>query len=504
YLSRMGFVFIVLSFLLTFVLNYLRHCYTYWEQHGIPQLRPHFLFGHFFKLNAIHTNDLLQETYDAFKGKCKVAGTYIFTRPIAVVTDLDLAKNILIKDFNNFVNRSDHPLPETVHRNPLLGHLFNLHSEEWRGLRTKLSPTFTSGKIKYMFNTVTDVSQQLEDTFRSEVDSGGILDVNDLLGRYTVDVIASCAFGIKCNSLKDPQAEFRVMARELFSNSNRSIRWTLFRMNYVKLLSKLPSRSFGPQHLGFFVNIIRQTIEIRERDSIKRNDFMQLLIDLRKSEGCQGLSVEQLAAQVFIFFSAGFETSASNMSYALFELARNEDSQRKLRSEIQSVLQKHGNLTYEAMMEMTYLDQVINETLRKYPALVSLTRVAAESYKFNDKLTNKEIVLERGTKVYIPVNAIHNDPDIYPEPNKFNPERFETEAFQQRHPMAFLGFGDGPRNCIGLRFGRMQVKVGLVTLLSNFRFSPAPGEPTEVEIDTKTSIRRPLNGVKLRVERLES
>ncbi|XP_060666659.1 probable cytochrome P450 6a14 [Drosophila nasuta] len=500
----MGFVFIVLSFLLTFVLSYLRHCYTYWEQHGIPQLRPHFLFGHFSKLNAIHTNDLLQETYDAFKGKCQVAGTYIFTRPIAVVTDLDLTKNILIKDFNNFVNRSDHPSPETVHRNPLLGNLFNLHGEEWRGLRTKLSPTFTSGKIKYMFNTVTDVSQQLEDTFRTEVNSGGILDVNDLLGRYTVDVIASCAFGIKCNSLKDPQAEFRVMARELFSNRNLKIRWVLFKLNYVKLLSKLPLRSFGQQHLGFFVNIIRQTIEIRERDSIKRNDFMQLLIDLRKSEGSQGLSVEQLAAQVFVFFIAGFETSSSNMSYALFELARNEESQRKLRSEIQSVLQKHGKLTYEAMIEMTYLDQVINETLRKYPALVSLTRVAAESYKFNDKLTNKEIVLERGTKVYIPVNAIHNDPDIYPEPNKFNPERFETEAFQQRHPMAFLGFGDGPRNCIGLRFGRMQVKVGLVTLLSNFRFSPAQSEPTEVEIDTKSLIRRPLNGVKLRVERLES
>ncbi|KAH8263585.1 hypothetical protein KR044_011083, partial [Drosophila immigrans] len=502
-LSRMGFAVIVLSLLLTFVLNYLRNCYTYWEQHGIPQLRPHFLFGHFFKLNAVHNNDLLQETYDAFKGKCKVAGTYIYTRPIAVVTDLDLTKNILIKDFNNFVDRSDHPAPETVHRNPLQGHLFNLHGEQWRALRAKLSPTFTSGKIKYMFNTITDVSQQLEDTFRTEVGSGAILEVHDLLGRYTVDVIGSCAFGIECNSLKDPQAEFRAMAKELFTDTNRNIRWFLFKMNYIKLLSKIPLRTFGQEHIGFFVNIIRQTVELRERESIKRNDFMELLIELRKSDqGKKGLSLEQLAAQVFVFFIAGFETSSSNMSYALFELARNEESQRKLRSEIQSVLQKHGKLTYEAMTEMKYLDQVINETLRKYPALVTLTRVAAESYKFNDKSSNKEIVLERGTKVYIPVNAIHNDPEIYPEPHKFDPDRFEAEAFQQRHPMAFLGFGDGPRNCIGLRFGRMQVKVGLITLLNNFRFSPAPGEPTEVEIDTKSNIRRPLNGIKLRIERL--
>ncbi|KAH8377622.1 hypothetical protein KR093_006318, partial [Drosophila rubida] len=499
-LSRMGFALIALSLLLTFVLNYLRNCYTYWEQHGVPQLRAHFLFGHFFKLNALHNNDLLQETYDAFKDKCVVAGTYIFTRPVAVVTNLDLVKNVLIKDFNIFVSRSDHPSAAEVQRNPLQGHLFNLHDDEWRALRNKLSPTFTSGKIKYMFNTITEIAQQFEETVRADAGPGAVLEVHDLLGRYTVDVIGRCAFGIQCNSLKDPDAEFRVTGRKLFSETNRNIRWALFKLNYIKLMSKLPHHTFGEEYIGFFVNLVRQTVELRERESIKRNDFMDLLIELRKSEHSKGLSLEQLAAQVFVFFIAGFETSSSNMSYALLELAKNQDCQRKLRSEIQSVLEKHGELTYEAMLEIQYLDQVINETLRKYPALVSLTRVAAQTYKFHDKYTNQEVVLERGTKVYIPVNAIHNDPDIYPEPQEFRPERFEAEACQQRHPMAFLGFGDGPRNCIGLRFARMQVKVGLIKLLTNFQFSVAPGEPTEVEFDSTSAIRRPLHGIKLRVE----
>ncbi|XP_051858217.1 probable cytochrome P450 6a14 [Drosophila albomicans] len=311
-----------------------------------------------------------------------------------------------------------------------------MYDEKWRALRAKLTPTFTSGKIKSMFNTISDVSQQLEDTFRTEVGSGGVLDVYDLLGRYTVDVIGSCAFGIECNSLKDPQADFRVMGRKLFTETETNIRWILFKLTY--------------------------TVEHRERENIRRNDFMDLLIDLRKSEHSQGLSVEQLAAQVFVFFIAGFETSSSNMSYALFELAKNKDSQSKLRTEIQSVLQKHGKLTYGAMMEMTYLDQVIN------------------------------------------VNAIHNDPEIYPEPHKFKPERFAPEACQQRHPMAFLGFGDGPRSCIGMRFARMQVKMGLITLLNRFKFSPAPGEPTEVEIINHDIVRRPQKGVKLFVKRVET
>lgn len=113
------------------------------------------------------------------------------------------------------------------------------------------------------------------------------------------------------------------------------------------------------------------------------------------------------------------------------------------------------------------------------------------------------IVLERGTKVHIPVRAIHYDPKIYPEPHEFRPERFDPAACLQRHPTAFLGFGDGPRNCIGLRFGRMQVKVGLITLLNNFKFSLPANESSELIIGSKNLLMLPSKGVRLRVERLQ-
>ncbi|KAH8403261.1 hypothetical protein KR222_009327, partial [Zaprionus bogoriensis] len=524
----MGFVMLLLTSLLSFVLGYLRYLYNYWELQGVRQLRPHFLYGHYFKLKSLHTSELLQETYDAFRGKCRVAGTYIYTRPIAVVTDLDLAKAILIKDFNKFVNRSDTPINTKV--NPLAGHLFNLHGDEWRALRTRLSPTFTSGKIKYMFGTVANVAEQLERTCDKLVsDAGAILELHDLLGCYTIDVIGSCAFGVECNSLQDPQAQFRVLGRQLFANPKRNVRWILFKMQYAKLLAKLPItvRSFGQEHIEFFVNIVRETVELREREQLKRNDFMDLLLELRRTEHSKGMSLEQLAAQVFVFFVAGFETSSSNMSYALFELAKNESVQRKLRAEIQSVLRRHGKVTYEAMMEMSYLDQVVTgvcvaqyyiciyiyifffffsaETLRKYPALASLQRVASEDYKLpqaDQDFQDEHIVLERGTKVFIPVRAIHYDPEIYPNPNEFQPERFDAAACLQRHPTAFLGFGDGPRNCIGLRFGRMQVKVGLITLLNKFRFSLPANAPKELTIGTKNFILLPSEGVRLHVEHL--
>lgn len=181
------------------------------------------------------------------------------------------------------------------------------------------------------------------------------------MARYTTDVIGSCAFGTECSSLREPQAEFRQVGRRIFRNSNRSIRWRIFKMTYLSSLAKLglPVRIFHPDITKFFNRIVRETVELRERENIRRNDFMDLLLDLRRQENGKGLTMEQMAAQAFVFFVAGFETSSSNMSYALFELAKNQDVQQKLRMEINDSIAKHGKLTYEAMMEMPYLDQTI-------------------------------------------------------------------------------------------------------------------------------------------------
>jgi len=132
-------------------------------------------------------------------------------------------------------------------------------------------------------------------------------------------------------------------------------------MTYLSSLVKfgLPVRVIHPDITEFFIRVVRETVDLREREDIRRNDFMDILLDLKKQENGKVLTVEQLAAQVFVFFVAGFETSSSNMSYALFELAKNPAVQEKLRLEISEVIAKHGELTYEAMLDMPYLDQTI-------------------------------------------------------------------------------------------------------------------------------------------------
>ncbi|XP_054083441.1 probable cytochrome P450 6a14 [Zeugodacus cucurbitae] len=500
----MDFYFIIFSTILTLLLSYLRYKYQYWELLGVPQLKMNYLFGNLFRIRTIHKTEIMREVYKEFRGKAKLAGTYIFTKPIAIVLDLDLVKSILIKDFNKFTDRFEQVRSTGSFLNE---HLFRLHGEKWRPLRTKLTPTFTSSKMKFMFPTVVTVARQLDETFGGHLAKtpSGDIELHDLMGRFTTDVIGHCAFGVECNSLKDPNVVFRDIGRRIFYPRYLSIRLRTLMITYPALFKYLKFLNIKESPKGveeFILQLVRDTVRMREEQNIQRNDFINMLIELKNSKDMKGvppMGIEEMAAQVFVFFAAGFETSSSNMSYGLFELAKNPQVQEKLRAEIVSVLEKHnGELTYEAMMEMTYLDQVITETLRKYPALAALTRVSIDDYKIPDT----DITLEKGTRIYIPAKEIHYDPEIYEDPKEFRPERFNPEEVQKRHPQAFLGFGDGPRNCIGLRFGRMQVRVGLITLLKSYRFSLSEKTPTELEISKYSIVLVPQSKVWLKAERL--
>jgi cytochrome P450 family 6 len=169
-------------------------------------------------------------------------------------------------------------------------------------------------------------------------------------------------------------------------------------------------------------------------------------------------------AQATQFFLAGFETSSSAITFALYELAVNQDIQRKLRKEIGNVLSRfNGIISYESLKEMEYLDMcvkgeksfiknflsryfsLISETLRKYPVLPFLDRRNNTDYP----IAGSDVVLEKGTPIFISLWALHFDSKFYPDPEKFDPTRFTEENVKSRPQFTYLPFGEGPRNCIG-------------------------------------------------------
>lgn len=136
--------------------------------------------------------------------------------------------------------------------------------------------------------------------------------------------------------------------------------------------------------------------------------------------------------------------------------------------------------------------------MRKYPPGPDLTRLCENDYH----VPGTDIIIEKGTTVIIPVRAIHYDPEFYPNPEKFDPNRFESEEKKKRDAMTWLPFGEGPRNCLGYRFGIMQMKIGLVTLLSNFTFSFGPKTAVPIVYSKSAIVLTPEN-IFLKVESLK-
>ncbi|GJQ77926.1 Cyp6a9 [Trypoxylus dichotomus] len=479
-------IFIILTVL---VRMFFKKRYTYWIERGVPQLEPSIPFGNGpnpFKIRQPFYMTV-KDYYDKFRGEHhKHGGIYITTRPTYMTIDPDYVKNVMSKDFQHFYDRGTY---YNEKGDPLSAHLFNLEGQKWKTLRQKLTPTFTGGKMRMMFPTLLDCGKQMLEEISRLSSKDDPIDIKEILGCYSTDVIGSCAFGLECNSFKVPDAEFRKNGRNLFKPTfKRKLR--VFLVATFPTLCKFLGVVFIPKEVSdFFLNAVKEVIEYREKNNVHRNDFMQILMDLRNKNN-EEMTIKQMAAQAFVFFIAGFETSATTINFCLFELAQHSDIQEKVRSEIEEILQDE-QVSYDSVEKLKYLDQVIDETLRKYPPVPHLSRKCTRDYQ----MPGTNTVLEKNRRVYISVLGLHRDPEYYPDPEKFDPGRFSEENKATRHPFTFIPFGEGPRNCIGSRFGIMQTKVGLILLLRNFRVSlndktelPLTMEPSALLMTTRNKI----------------
>lgn len=354
--------FAVLVIVIVLAVNYVHSKYKYFKDIGIQYAEPEFPMGNLRDIRTkYHGSEIIHKLYKKFANKDIVAGMFLFIRPVFLILDPELIKNILVRDFNYFPNRGMY-YNETD--DPLSAHLFSLEGAKWKNLRSKLSPTFTSGKMKMMFEIIQDVADEMSVEIRRVVQVDPIMEMKDILGRYATDVIGRCAFGLDCNSIKDPNNEFRQYGKKLFEPSRFRQFLSIFTLTFPKLSKKLGCLVLDPEVSSFFMRVVRETLDYRRKSKIERHDFIQLLMNLEENpDGTdeEKLTFDEIAAQAFVFFVAGFETSSTTMSFCLYELGRHLDIQEKLRDEINAAFEKnYGKLTYETMMEMPYLDKIIN------------------------------------------------------------------------------------------------------------------------------------------------
>lgn len=342
---------------------FITYKHGYWPRKNVPTPKHTIPFGNLLGFGKkTHLSLLLTKYYNQMKRKGPFCGIYFFHSPAVLAIELNFIKNIMIKDFSSFQDRG---LFYNEKDDPLSAHLVNVDGTAWKGMRFKLTPTFTSGKMKFMFPTIIGVADEFQKVLSSMIQDDEEIEMKELFARFTTDIIGTCAFGIDCNSLKDPKAQFRAMGKKVFENPRHSGFMEYFVVTFKNTARRLHMKEHHDDVTKFFLNSVRETVELRERENIRRNDFMDLLIEIKNKETLNEkkakLTIEEVAAQAFVFFLAGFETSSTTLSYVLYELAKNTDIQSKAREEVKSVLLKHeGKFTYEAMMDMHYIDYIIN------------------------------------------------------------------------------------------------------------------------------------------------
>lgn len=498
---------VTLGFLI-YVLN--DYKLSFWRKRGFIQLSPKFLVGDLGRVfrKQITLGGFFESLYNENKqhGLC---GVYFSYMPAVLVTDPLLIQRVFITDFAKF---HDRPVPFNLSNDKLQAHLFHLPGQQWRDLRVKLSPTFTSGKLKGMFPIIKTCGETLSDYMKKSVERGeNVFEFRDLMARYNTNIISSVAFGIDNDCINEPDHLFRRMGTKMFT-PNLRMNFGIFLSMFAPWVYHYTSFKFtDPEVEDFMYSIVKQNVDYRAANNFSRNDFMQYLIQL-KDEGyvsvdakdngeVKKISIDDVTAQAFLFFQAGYETSSSTLSLCLYELSKHPEVQAKIHEEIDSALRKSGDdgISYDILQELKYMEWCIDETLRKYPILPLLFRECSEDYKVPDT----ELVIPKGTGVMIPVLGLQRDPAIYENPMEFKPERFSKSSHGagDAKGLFYLPFGDGPRNCIGMRLGKLTAKLGLMTVLANYtvELDDKSMMGKEIEFDKTQLLLIPAKSFKLKI-----
>ncbi|XP_033339723.1 cytochrome P450 6k1 isoform X3 [Megalopta genalis] len=431
--------FLLLGLFLGIFYYFFTTTFNFWESRGVPFRKPIVLFGNFAPLLLFRESlpECIKEMYEWFKDE-RFFGVFRVRSPVLILRDPNLIKDICVKNFSCFSNRG---IPVNS-QDPLSGHLFNLEGKKWKSLRAKLTPAFSSGKLKRMFYLLEECSEEFQKLIDESSKTVRPIEARELAAKFTIDVIGTCAFGIQINALTDEESEFHRAAKKLSKPSYKTTLWRMLRTAVPKLYKFLGVQVIDPGVTEFFKNVVSQMISQRQKHAVKRYDFMDLLIELKNKGTLEN-------------DSGTGQTDNMNDGEAAEEI----------------------------------------ETLRKYPPAAMLSRRCEYRYQ----IPGTKVELPAGIRVIIPIYGLHHDPEYYPNPATFDPERFTEENKRSRPPFTYLPFGEGPRNCIGMRFALLQIKVGIISFLRNHRVETCERTATPIKFSRRSNVTTNEKGFWLRI-----
>ena len=422
-------------------------------------------------------------TYRPEDFACDIGARRLLWRRTFIINDPDGIRHVLLDNAGNY-RKSD--LTRRLLEPGIGRGLLTSEGETWRRHRRIMAPSFDPRSVAGYAPIMADVvAHELLERWRSLPNSGEI-DISTEMMHTTLHIISRAMFSTDSNDIVD------VVGRGV-EDYQKSVRPTLLDLLGAPMwLCRMLSPRRRNDALIEFDRVVDELIRSRRQNpDAHPQDLLSRLIRASDADGGEGMSAKDLRDQVVTIFMAGHETTAQALSWIFYLLALHPDAERKLHAELADVLVGRSP-SAEDFKRLPYTRMVIEESMRLYPPAHTMAREPDAA----DEILGRHI--PAGATVLISPWLLHRKPSLWPDPDRFEPERFAADAASARHRFAYIPFGAGQRICIGAAFAMQEAMVILASVSQHYTLRLKPGHPVEPQ---GLITLRPRNGIRMLQER---
>lgn len=381
----------------------------------------------------------------------------------------------------------------------------------WKQNRRIITPTFHFQILEQFLDVFHSNSNIMVEKLSAEVGNPSV-DIYPYVTNCALDIICETAMGTSVNA-QNQDSEYvrsvkemcRVLIERSFSPPKqfdflyRLSRDYQIEKRCLKVLHDYTNDVITRRRDALVENTQQQEVEEEKKDDVgvrKRFAFLDVLLQARKTDGSP-MTNEEIRQEVDTFMFEGHDTTASAVSFCLHCLAHEADVQKKVAEELRTIFgaDQVRPASYQDLQDMKYLDMVIKETLRLYPSVPAYGREVDNEFQFDG------ITYPKKTQLLIFAFGIHRNPEYFPDPEKFDPDRFTPEKQMEKQPYCYVPFSAGPRNCVGQKFAVLEIKSAVSKVIRHFELLPTTPKH-EVQLVFET-ILKSSTGIKMQIKKRE-
>jgi cytochrome P450 len=384
-----------------------------------------------------------------------VVTIYLGTMPVYVLTDSELAYQLLTVEADHF---GKGVFLEKFR--PYFGNGLVLSSGDfYRRQRRLVQPAFHRDRIARYAETMTGLATELADSWRP----GQIVALDELLHGLALDIIGHTLFATKLGqtAIDDVRRSVPIMAKD-----------GLVRVFSPKIVERLPINQRFDDAVARLGRVVDEVVTRTRADGRDHGDLLSMLLLARDEETGERMSNQQVHDEVFALLTAGSETSAIMLCWLFHELARHPQVERRFHAEIDAL---GGPATVDALPRLTYTRQVINEVLRLYSPWLLMRRAQAD-------VDLGPLHVPTGAEVAVSQYALHQDPRFFPDPARFDPDRWLPERSAALPKHAYVPFAAGLHHCPGYQFAQTEIAIVAATIAARWRLVPVRGKTVRTKV----------------------